>query len=189
MTWRDTKDFAGTDSSALARFVYGMVRRMAVQLTDSTLWRLIGQRGGVAGDETIDLEIFPGIGFYARPTTSGNPEAITASYGSSRTTAIVATRDEATRQAVAGNLQPDESMVYTSQAVVYIKSNGTVEIRSASGAAVQLALKSDVQSLVTSFNTHTHPVPGVTLGPATTNSSVPAVAASSPVGTTILKGE
>lgn len=47
------------------------------------------------------------------------------------------------------------------------------------GTAVSLALKSDVQSLVTTFNAHTHP----------SNGSPPSTPASSPSGTTVLKGE
>lgn len=143
MTYLKSEDFARTDSGPLERFVRGMIRRMAITATEVTKskWRMLGQRSGAAGDETPDLEIYPGIGFYSRPPSSGKPEAITNSYGSSRTTAIVATRDEATRQASAGDLQPDEATVFNTLARLIVRADGTVQIVPITGAVPEFMIK------------------------------------------------
>lgn len=66
--------------------------------------------------------------------------------------------------------------------VLVVTDGGAVEVRSRNGTAVALATKADVQSLVDTYNGHTHIETG-----ATTETPLPE--ASSPEGTTILKGE
>jgi len=136
MTYRSSEDFA-QETSAFRRFVYGMIRRFAVTLTDTALWQLLGQTGGAGGDEILsDVPAFTGIGFYSRPPSSGgNPEAIGVSVGGTRTTVIVAARDEATRQAVVGDLPPDSAAMFNTKAVILINPDDTIEV--GAGPSVQ----------------------------------------------------
>jgi phage gp45-like len=184
MTYRSSEDFS-QETSAFRRFVYGMIRRFAITLTDTARWQLLGQRGGDGGDEILsDVESFTGIGFYSRPPSSGgNPEAIGVGVGGTRTTVIIAARDEATRQAVAGSLPPDSTAMFNTQAIIVINPNGTVEIRLAGGAAVQLATLADLQALASFVQKMTLPVSGGTAGPPAP-SSVP-----TPTGTTVLRAQ
>lgn len=83
---------------------------------------------------------------------------------------------------------PTEGAVFGAEggARVRLTEDG-VFVEDASGGAVELALKSDVASVVSTFNAHTHlynPGPG---GAAPT--AGPADAASAPVGTTVLKAK
>lgn len=186
MSYRDPKDFA-RQTSADFRAVRGALRRLVVTLTEGAKWQLSGRK--VTGDqETVDVEVFGGIGYHARPRASGgSPEAVVVSLGGNGAPVAIATRDEQTRQTVAGSLDPDETAIHNSQAIVVVKANGTVEIRSANGIAVPLALKSDVEALRTTFIDHTHTGTSVSGGAVTTivTTSVPAFV----VGSSILKGE
>ena len=178
------------ETSRAAAAAVGAVRRMAITLTAKTLWQLTGFGLGDGQTETINAEPFAGIGFYARPPSSGKPEAIAVMVGGAKAPVIVAVRDEATRSSVAGGIGQDEAMMFGSQAVVYVKNDGTVEIRTPGGAAVPLALKSDVASLVSTYNTHTHAV--ATTGTATAQTGTAAATlntASAPTGTSVLKGQ
>lgn len=133
MTWRGSKGFADDATGVIARLLGGLVRRMSVTLSDSTLWQVLGQRDGVGGDETIDVENFSGIGFYARPPTSGKPEVVTVAVGGAKVTVVVATRDEATRAAMAGGVNEDETAVFNSSVMILVKADGTIEIGSGIG--------------------------------------------------------
>lgn len=191
MSRRDSEDFAEETRDSV-RLLKGMHRRMAVRRTSSTKWQVLGQRGGQGGDELVELEPFTGIGFYARPPSSGKAEVITAAIGGPKTSVIIATRDEKTRRAVAGGIAEGETCVYNDKAMIVVKADGTVEIRLAGGVAVALALKSDVQQIRNELHQHTHgpgtfnapggggPVTGVSgAGPAVT----------APTGTMVLKGQ
>lgn len=127
--------------------VAGMVRRMAISLTSKVLWQLVGFQLPDGSKETINAEPFTGIGFYARPPISGKPEAIVMSLGDASAPVIVAARDEKTRAAIVGSLQVGETATYTDKAIVYLKSDGTIEARSASGTAAPLATKADLTAL------------------------------------------
>lgn len=106
-------------------------------MADTARWQLLGQRGGAGGDEILsNVEAFPGIGFYAGlPSSGGKPEAIGVGVGGTRTTAIIAARDEATRQAVIGSLPMDSTAVFNTQGRRRDQPGRTVEIRLAGGAA------------------------------------------------------
>lgn len=192
MSYLTSEDFAAQTGKTL-RLLHGMIRRMAVVLTDGTLWRLLGQRGGQGGDETREVENFSGIGFYARPPSSGgNPEAIAVAVAGGKNMAIVATRDEATRQAVAGNIDEDETATFNSCTLIINKKNATVEIRLPSGTAVSLMLKSEGVTMRNELHNHTHGPGSFTApsggGPVTgTSGAGPAV--TTPTGTTVLKGQ
>lgn len=185
MTYRTGEDHAKETGDVL-RLLRGMVRRMVVTLTSAARWQLLGQRGGVGGDETVQLEPFTGIGFYSRPPSSGNPEAAVAAIGGTATSVVVATRDEKTRQAVAGDLQEGETAVYNDKAIIIVKADSTVEIRLVGGVAIALPTLADVQAIRNALNGHTHTyIPGTGSPTLTTvNPVVPA-----PSGTTVLKAQ
>lgn len=195
MTYRTSEDHA-EQTGPTQRLLHGLNRRVALTRADGTSrWQVLGYRGP-AGRETFDVEPFTGIGFFSRPPSSGKPEAIVTAIGGSKTSAIVATRDEATRKAVAGGIDADETILYNSVAVVYVKKTGIVEIRLANGTALPLALKSDVDeaiaklnAFITAYKIHVHG--GVTTGAGI--SAVPTVvtvsSAAAATGTTVLKGQ
>lgn len=165
----------------LVNRVAGMIRRMAIQTTARALWQLVGYRNPDGTNETMPVEQFGGIGFYARPPASGKPEAIVVMVGGPTSPAIVATRDEATRAAMVGNLESDETAVYSSKAVVLIKADGTIEIRSKTGVAVPLATKEDVEALKEWCRLHEH---SALSAPSPTATAMPPV-----TGTSKLRGE
>lgn len=180
MSYRDREDFA-KELSEWYRLLRGMVRRVAVTLTSGVKWQVLGQRAGQGGDETWDVEPFTGIGFYARPPSSGNPEAIAVALGGAKSTAIVATRDEATRKTGAGDLVEDETCAFNSQVRVQCKQDGTIEARTHGGTASELAKNSEhadtrtkLNELITAFN-------------AATGATIATLGA--PGGTSVLKGE
>jgi phage gp45-like len=115
--------------------VAGMVRRMAISLTSKVLWQLVGFQLPDGSKEVSKAEAFTGIGFFARPPSSGSPEAIVVSVGDASAPMIVAVRDEKTRAAIVGALKVGESAVYNDKAIVYVKDDGTIEARTATGLA------------------------------------------------------
>lgn len=157
------------------------VRRMAITLTTQALWQLAGVRNLDGSTETINIEPFLGIGLFARPPSSGSPEAIVVFAGGPKAGAIVAVRDEKTRQAIAGALAQDETMLFNSKAVVYAKADGTIEARSASGVALELATKADVTALA-NF------VQALFVG-GSGSAVVPPGTVPQPAGTTVFKAE
>lgn len=186
------------DTNAERRSLLGRVRRMAVKLTTGTRWQVLGHRLLDGVIEALELETFPGIGFFARPR-AGKGEAVVISVGGSDHRVVIAVRDEELRQLAAGGFAPDETGAFNSLAIVKIKADGTVEVRAIGGAAVPLATKADVQALRDYVNNqfstasgHTHVV---VAGVTTTTTTVavpgtpPTVAAPNPAGTTVLKGQ
>lgn len=192
MSLRDDSSYRRKVGKAAQR-LRGAIRRMIVTASANALWTLAG-----ADDENEpNVEVFGGIGFYSRPPDDGSPEVIMLKVGAATShPVIVAARDEKTRQLLTAirDLAKDESAMFTSQARVHIKADGTVEVDDGSGA-VELALKSDVDAIETfqkkHFDTglgHTHAGLGTPpiVGTGTTGAgfSVP-----SATGTTVLKGK
>jgi phage gp45-like len=95
----------------------------------------------------VNAEPFTGFGFFSRPPSSGEPEAIVTSLGDASASVIVAVRDEKTRAAVVGDLKVGETAMYNAKAVVYAKDDGTIEARSVDGAATELSTKADLATL------------------------------------------
>lgn len=193
---RSSRDNAGaTDPLLLA--LASSLRRMAISLTAKALWQLVGFRGQDGATETRNVEPFTGIGFYSRPSLNGKPEAIVVMVGagggivdaavSPGTPAIVATRDEQTRAAVAGDLQPDETAIFNSLAILLVKADGTFEARSVAGIAKQLAFNDQLTALKAA-------IAGAAVvagdgGAALKANILAALGGAWPVGTTKLKGE
>lgn len=125
---------------------YGAIRRFVISLTDEVRWQLVGVLMP-DGPEAHRAEVFGGIGIYARPPAGVEAEAIAVMSGDANAPAIVGIREEQTRAAVAGNLQPDETALYNSKALVYVRQDGTIEARSKGGTAKRLATLDDLNAL------------------------------------------
>jgi hypothetical protein len=153
MSRRSTGDHA-QETNPQRRAEIGMIRRVVIGSSGGHAWQALGARGVTTRQETASVEVFAGIGFWSRPPASGRPEAIVGHVAAEADhPVIVGLRDEKTRRAIAGALGVDETMLFNSVAVLYLKANGTVEARTASGVAVELALKSDLAALRSALGT------------------------------------
>lgn len=188
MSGPTARELAQITSPLLAK-VHGMVRRMSVSISKQLhAWQVTGVKM-VNGDEVFRADVFSGVGFVSRPPLTGKPEAIVVmASGGVDGAALVGARDLKTAQAVVREvtgreyLEPGEALNFTAPnggAVVYMKADGTTEVRSSTGTAVELATKADVEALKTWLATHVHGGSGT---PPTTTPPTPA-------GTTKLKGE
>ena len=151
---RKTADDFQEETSPQTRGDDGKIRRMPISLTQGVLWQITGHQMLDGTDETHDAPVFSGIGFASRPPDNGSPEAIVAFVGGPSNPVIIATRDEATRAtafAASGELQAGETAIFNAGAIVLIKADGTIEIRSVGGAAVALATKADVDKIGTAI--------------------------------------
>jgi len=179
---KTTEQLNQATNPALVR-AFGAVRRMIVTLSSGVLWQLAGVRLPDGTTEARKAEVFGGIGFASRPSSSGKPEAIAIAVGDANTPVIVGLRDEKTRAAVAGALGLDETAMFNTVAIMLIKSDGTIEARSPGGTAVALATKADLDALASFVQAMTLPVSGATAGPPAPN-TVP-----TPSGTSTFKAE
>jgi len=170
----------------VATKISNLVRRVAIALTEGGLWQADGYEDEARAD---GVEVFQGIGYASRPSATsvsdGSAEAILLHVGGkSGHPVIVATRDESIRV----ELDEDETAMFNSQAIVKIKSDGTIEASSIGGSPVALATKADLDALEAWATAHTHadPATGYTSTPANIGGPDPAPSAS---GTSVLKGE
>lgn len=181
-----TKDFRGQTAPEV-RDWRGMIRRMAIKLTDGSFWQALGHTlTDGKGKEIRHAEVFSGIGFYSRSAAGANSEAIVVfPGGASADPIIIATRDEDARKAIA-LLAQDETAMFNRATIIIIHDNGTVEIRSKNGTALKLPTMADFTALVSILN-------GAGTGSAT---AIPAAIAAYqsahptwPTGTAVLKAE
>lgn len=179
-TIKSLRDRAGQPANQLRN----LVRHYVVTKAAGAVWKLLGLIDGDGNEEKEDAPIFPGIGVWARPPSSGKPEAVVNLIGASTgNPAIVAMRDEKTRAALdkaLGGIKAGETTTYGEKSVVYHKDDGTIEARSWTGTAVPLATKADVDNLRTWLIAHLH-----SGGGGGTPTTTPPAAA----GTKKLKGE
>lgn len=135
----------------------GLVRRMGITSGSGPIWKFIGVRMWDGTDETRDVEPFTGIGFYSQPPASGKPEAIVVMVGDANSPACVATRDEATRSASAGDLAADETAIFNSLVRAHCKADGTIELKTILGLAQKMLLgetyRAAEDTLLTGLNT------------------------------------
>lgn len=166
----------------------GQIRRVAITITSKALWQLSGFRQLDGSTETFSGEPFLGIGFHARPAASGKPEAIVLMPGDTASSpVVVAVRDEATRQAIANALAADETAIFNSKVIAIAKADGTFEVRSKTGIAVELATKADLAALKAA-------IAGAAVvsndgGAALRTNILAALGGAWPAGTSKLKGE
>lgn len=161
-----------------------LIRRFRVAASAGVQWLLEGHEDLDGNLERDEVEVFSGIGFYARPAAGHRSEAIVALVGGEPGhPVVVATRDQDGVKAI-GDLAEDETASFTSKAIVKILADGSVEIRSLGGVAVPLATKDDLDALRNYIQTElTLPVTGATAGP------IAAPLAPMATGTTTLRAE
>lgn len=189
-TTRDIRARTSPEAYAAA----GMIRRMAIKLTEGSFWRAVGALLLDRTQEARDAEVFGTLGFYSRPAAGANAEAILVNPTGGSSPVIVGTRDEDMRK-LSPQLGQDSAMMRNRGAIVIIKPDNTIEARTPGGVAHGLATIAELNNLrafvMQQFSPpgHTHGVSG-----AVTNSVVPVVVpvlaptAAYP-GTDVLKGE
>jgi hypothetical protein len=111
------------ETSPRSRQFHGMIRRMAVRETARALWTLLGHE---QVKEKPIVEVFSGIGIYARP--AGDAEVIVVNVSGARHPVVIATRDEDARRAMAADLKAGDTCVFNGVARVIIRADGTIEI-------------------------------------------------------------
>ncbi len=160
--------------------------RGVVQLVDDSVKQQLIQIGALAG-ETIDAtEHFQPYGLSSVPLPGAETVTIFPN-GDRGHPLTVAVSDR--RYRPTGGVAGEVTLHNHVSARLILKADGTVEIRSASGTATRLPTLADYNTLRTTFNTHTHPVAGVTAGAASVVSSVTATTVGAPTGTSVLKAE
>lgn len=141
-------DWAG-ENNRRTRELLGNIRRMAIKLTSRATWQMIGHILLDGKPETQNVDVFPGVGFYARPKDSGRAEAIVVHPGGGAAHAVaVATRDMDSQKKATVGIKENETQMHNDQALVRCTAEGKVEARSIAGTAVELATKEDLQNLV-----------------------------------------
>jgi hypothetical protein len=187
----------------LTRRLAGMLRRVGIDTTKITRvpgWKVLGYLLPDGKRESFTAEVFPGIGFYARPPAGARAEAVVQMIHGADNPVIVATRDERTRADVAGGIAEDETMLHNSESVLYIKADGSIEARTAGGTATKLptwddfeALWNFVRSQFSAASGHVHQVSGsatTTIATVATPGTPPAPGPLlTPTGTTKFKAE
>lgn len=175
--WRD-------ETSTERRDYLGMLRRMAVKLTQGATWQVIGHLLLDGKREARDAELFGGtLGFYSRPVAGAAAEAIVWNREGADPV-IIATRDEDLRKLFA--LNQGETAMCNRATIVLCKPNGTVEIRTPGGTAAFLATKADLDDLKDAIS-GAATVAGD--GGAAFKANVLAALAGWPAGTTVLKAQ
>lgn len=180
--WRD-------ETSPERRDAMGLIRRMAIRLTEGPIWQALGHLL-IDGrtQESRGAEVFGVLGFYSRPIAGANAEVVLVNPGGAGNPIIIATRDEDLRKLVA-NLNQGETAMCNRATVILCKPNGTVEIRLPNGTAAALATKVDIDALKSWAASHTHVVAGVTAGAASVTTATPLPTAPVAAGTTVLKAQ
>ena len=188
-------------TTAGAAALGNVVRRMLVRAATGAVWTLAGFIDGEGNEELESAEVWPGVGIWALPPSSGKPEALIVRIGAAAgNPAIAAVRDEKTRAAIVARLggvtagEHGTALLFNSGAVAWLKGDGGIELRAApgktidlkswDGTAQELSTRDEVQALRDWALAHIHPV---TAAPG--NTGVPAISPPAIVGTTVLKGE
>lgn len=148
--------------SRIVHELHTAIRRMLVAATDGVAWVLDGFIDFDGNVEQEQAEVFTAGSWY-RPADDSGAEAMLVLVGAqSDNPAIIAIRDERARAAIADAIAmaKGEHIVYSpAGSVVYMKSDGTVEVRSKDGTARRLmtvddgaALKQAITDAVTVAN-------------------------------------
>lgn len=178
------------------RAMAGMIRRVVVNLTSGAFWQVTGHLLlDQITKEIKSVEVWPNIGFYARPIPGANAEALMVAVAGAENPALIATRDEDMRKLWHQEIGAGCSAMFNRVAGIVIKPEGpTVEIASLDGMGTsgRLATLEDLQNVVdlvngfiSTFNDHIHGAPG---GP-TDVPTIPEDDLPNPVGTQVLRAE
>lgn len=191
---RSTADHAEANKPR-NRTLAGLIRRMVVTLASGARWQLRGFK--TLRELANDVEVFQGIGIFARPPDPESParatvEAVVLNLGDSDAPIVVAVRDARTQAAVAAALEADTTILYNSLVGVKLtRGTGDGEIVLAShngGFPRSLAFLAALTAIKTAIGTIT---PATDLASAITavNAILTAFGAWSPSGTTKVRAE
>ena len=136
----------------MERLVRNVVRRMVVTTADVARWSLRGHGDGSAFEELV-ADVFPGIGFCARPPDGSETEAVAVAIeGSANRTIVVAARDSGTQMRIIdkAGLSANESMMHNADLVVKITEDRQVLLGMPGGQFKGVALAD-----------HTHAAPEI----------------------------
>lgn len=194
MSYRHSLDLLSDIRGRAARRLRSLISRRQLALDDSD-----GERVTALGREAMDgsveedeMDGFGPVGLASRPAADTTVEAAVAFVGADGAHPIALSYLDGQRRIVinAVGLDADETLVYTSQAVVKLCADGTVEIRSLSGSAKRLATAEEVKQLRDEFLAHTHTTPQ---GPSAGPENPPGMPILEPkipiVGTAVLRAE
>jgi hypothetical protein len=160
------------------RMIRGMISRREVYVPESNgmVVTLLGRQAADGSFEEDRADALSPPGFVANPHEYSTVEAICNFVGADGDHPVCAGMLDHRRYEIVDKvgLQHDETLIYTTKAIVKIKVDGTVEIRSVDGTAAPLAFKSDVDALQTRVDaleqallTHVH-VTGLPTAPTST---------------------
>lgn len=166
MSRRTVRDFRKRVSRGVLELA-NLARRVVFSATSGGRWAVQGYEteDGIEGDDDDPVDLFPGIGIYAKPASGDNAEGVMLHVGGRADhPTIVATRNEdARRRYVAefGDLSPGEFAIFNSAGTARViitaggeiqieaKANEEILVRSPGGMTDQLVTKTD-------FLNHTH---------------------------------
>lgn len=105
-----------------------IARRMRVAATAAVTWAIEGAEDDDGSVETDDAEVFPGVGFYARPKAGDATEAVVVEIGGAPGHAVViATRNMDGIKRL-GSIGEDETLIFNSTTAIKISADGTISI-------------------------------------------------------------
>jgi hypothetical protein len=115
-----------------------LVRRMRLVATAAVVWTIEGLIDDDGSAESDEAEVFPGIGFYARPKATDATEVILLKVGgASGHGVIVATRNQDGIKRI-GAFGADETIVFNSTTAIKIGADGSIQIGAIGGPFVPL---------------------------------------------------
>ena len=160
----------------------GAIRRLVITKAAAFVWDMLGVQLTPTNREPVRAEVFHGIGFAALPSRDGSPEAIVLNVAAATAPVVIASRDiKGAKIAGVAGMKTGETMVYSEKAIIYMRDDGHVEVRTPSGTALSLATKADVTALA-NF------VQGLAVG-GTGSAPIPPGSVPQPTGTTVLRGQ
>lgn len=189
MSRRNSRDF--TERMSKARLMLkNMIRRVVPDKTAGGLWGILGYEteDDCEGDGAEPVDVFQGIGIYARPGPDDRSEAVMVLVGGeAQHDALIALRNEDARRRYVdffGDIKAGEVAIFPSRGDcrIILKQDGTIEIGGLDPQA--LTTVADAGRLQTFIETHTHAIKGGGAEPTLTPIPPPGI-----VGTTRFKGE
>jgi hypothetical protein len=181
------------------------VRRVRVAASSGDAWGYLGYqypdlRGKgttiTEGAEDEPVEVFSGVGIFARPAEGDASEALLVNVGGKAEHGVIAAlrNEDARRRYVEefGELAPGEVAIFNSVAKsrVIVRADGSIEIEAESGREVLIRSNGgSTQPLIrkSDYDGHTHPA-GTLVAPNGAVTGITGGAAAKP-GTSVLKGE
>lgn len=195
MSARGPRELA-RDVGAAARELAGKARRMVITRATSAIWQVAGHLLLDGDRETRDAEVFGGIGFASRPNATDEAEALVwfVGRGAAANAVIAAMRQEAVRRRLAADLAAGETQIYNSAedhpVILRLKADGTAELRTPTGVALELALKADLVALRTALSAAVIAVGGAGAADVVVRADTASGGPNAwPIGTKVLKAE